>query len=245
MYRMRGYAAKCEKFTLIELLIVIAIIAILAAMLLPALNAAKAKAQAISCVGNLRSMASLHLQYASDYKDILMAAKYKNWSWHYWFSYWGYLPNVMTGASFSDSWTNKKFNKRGIWMCPRKAMLTGSLTNSDLFAYGVPTGWKSYSSCTGMAADSSTYYYRKLSRMEKQELVIGDSARAGGGQPMSCFIAVGSGINATFVSASSKVVHLAHEGRAGAAYSDGHVEMISANDISAYGKYNYSVYRYK
>ena len=64
--RIRG---KKRMFTLIELLIVIAIIAILAALLLPALNSARAKGLDIKCTSNLKQNSMYVFQYAMDVYD--------------------------------------------------------------------------------------------------------------------------------------------------------------------------------
>jgi len=84
-----SFSAKCRsnitlcEFTLIELLIVIAIIAILASLLLPALNGAKKRAVSILCLSNLKQMGASLVQYQDSFSDYYPMPYYNGITWAY------------------------------------------------------------------------------------------------------------------------------------------------------------------
>src|SRR4051812_18727216 len=58
-------------FTLVELLVVIAIISLLISILLPALNAARKKAQTVACASNMRQIYMAAVLFSNDHKGHL------------------------------------------------------------------------------------------------------------------------------------------------------------------------------
>ena len=83
--KLRHAGVKKSFFTLIELLVVIAIIAILAAILLPALQSARARGTASNCANNIKQLNTALAYYMPENDDYVVVAEqyksgYYNWS---------------------------------------------------------------------------------------------------------------------------------------------------------------------
>ena len=94
-------------FTLIELLVVIAIIAILAAMLLPALQQARARGKSATCLNNLKQLSVGEMTYMGDFNCMIPTRNSSSRQWsqsEYLKKYCGLQPVADSTSTHRDLW---------------------------------------------------------------------------------------------------------------------------------------------
>ena len=107
-----------KRFTLIELLIVIAIIAILASMLLPALNQARERATGTTCINNLKSFGTA-MQFYLDMSNDVFPVQSKTTTNLYWANsdaVWTEYYKLLTGDGGLPGWMGQVPQKI---LCPK------------------------------------------------------------------------------------------------------------------------------
>ncbi len=180
-----------RSFTLIEVLVVIAIIAILAAMLLPALNSARMKAYGANCSGNLKQQGTAIAMYVDSNDGFFpvdnLASGQKN---GYGFAHWRWQIAPYLGITVEDqSGNSAEANKqvelaRGPFACPAfRPVDPAALASLPLFGGGY--GWNGYNNNSAGVPCGMGYVgvYVKSSRvtMPGETITSGDASNGNNG----------------------------------------------------------------
>ena len=143
-----GYA-----FTLIEMLVVIAIISILAAFMFPALSKARKMAQRSSCMANLKQIGYAMKMYLGDHDNFFPPVTKANWVnlGFGWISETFYLPYL---------------NSYDVFRCPaQKKDMRGIAGIGQRFAFATNTSqWATYEYNNGLSWDNTNTPKTALSR---------------------------------------------------------------------------------
>lgn len=206
-------------FTLVELLVVVAIIAILACLLAPSLTSALAMAKTTRCLANLRQNGQVMLQYSMDWRG------------------WTPYPEVSGVGSWSDFLRTGGYLDRGNYVVGQSSVLCcpSQEPYGEQFAPGMTygmmyVGWKD----SQLKIDASPIRHSSLGtnmnaayKSASSCIIMADvSAHPFGGSAFTKMFDIGK-------ATMTPRVHTRHGNRANAVFYDGHATGMLDSSLSS------------
>ena len=223
---MRTSKVEPKNFTLLELLIVVAILSVLMSVLLPALQKAKSVANEIGCVNNLKQIGVAQMGYSGDYNDWIVPSAVLSsvyWYWYYLLSGYYHCTSGY-GVTYQDYDVTK-----GTFVCPAERTPFGSHADGKYnYTHYAINVWLSGTKTGGAGAD----LWRPLSALTSpSQAKLATDSKSIGTYAFSNRWAPAYRHKGVDNRTDAGMAPAANSGRSNILYMDNHVDGKSYNDL--------------